>query len=98
MNSSKEIQNAYVDMYTNLRNYIWEFDTVERLANLEIEVYNSFPDIDKIKSAFNALYLDVRYVLNEDEKLSESVEGFKELIESIEGDFYLKLAKVQEAI
>lgn len=85
-------------MYTYLRNYIWGFDTVERLANLEIAVYSSFPDIDEIKSIFNMLYVDVKDVLDEDEELAEAVNSFKELIESIEGDFYLKLDKVQEAI
>lgn len=85
-------------MYTYLRNYIWGFDTVERLANLEIAVYSSFPDIDEIKSIFNTLYVDVKDVLDEDEELAEAVNSFKELIESIEGDFYLKLDKVQEAI
>ena len=85
-------------MYTELRNYIWGFDTVERLADLEVEVYNSFPDISKIQSTFNALYVDVRDMFDEDEELAEAVNSFKELIESIEGDFYLKLDKVQEAI
>lgn len=98
MSSSKQIQNEYINMYTYLRNYIWGFDTVERLANLEIAVYSSFPDIDEIKSIFNTLYVDVKDVLDEDEELAEAVNSFKELIESIEGDFYLKLDKVQEAI
>lgn len=85
-------------MYTQLRNYIWGFNAVERLANLEIEVYNSFPDISKIQSNFNALYIDVKDVFEEDEELAEAVNSFKELIESVEDDFYLKLDKVQEEI
>lgn len=85
-------------MYAQLRNYIWGFNTVERLAELEIEVYNSFPDVAKIKSTFNPLYIDVKDVFDEDEELAEAVNSFKELIESIDSDFYLKLDKVQEAI
>ena len=98
MVSSKELQNEYIKMYTQLRNYIWGFDTVEKLANLEIEVYNSFPDIAKIQSTFNMLYQDVRHIFSEDDELAEAVASFKELIESVDGDFYLKLDKVQEAI
>lgn len=85
-------------MYEKLRNYVWDFDTVEKLANLEVAVYNSFPDISQIQLLFNSLYLDVRQVFDEDEELQEVVDAFKEFIESIEGDFYLKLDKVQEAI
>ena len=85
-------------MYTHLRNYIWGFGTVEKLANLEIEVYSSFPDVKKVQSLFNSLYQDVREVCNEDEELATAVDTFKNLIESIDGDFYLKLDKVQEAI
>lgn len=85
-------------MYKYLRNYIWGFDTVERLADLEVEVYNSFPDISKIQSVFNQLYIDIRSVLDEDEELAQAVNEFKDLIMSIEGEFYLKLDKVQEAI
>lgn len=98
MISSKEIQHRYVKMYEKLRNYIWGFETVEKLANLEIEVYNSFPDISKIQSFFNSLYQDVKTVFDEDEELAEAVDAFKKFIESIESDFYLKLDKVQEAI
>lgn len=98
MTSSKEIQNSYINMYKYLRNYIWGFDTVERLADLEVEVYNSFPDISKIQSVFNQLYIDIRSVLDEDEELAQAVNEFKDLIMSIEGEFYLKLDKVQEAI
>lgn len=85
-------------MYKQLRNYIWGFDTVQRLADLEIAVYESFPDVNKIQGAFNQLYVDIQSTLKEDEELAKSVDSFKEAIQSIEGDFYLKLGKVQEAI
>lgn len=98
MITSKQIQAAYVKMYAQLRNYIWGFDTVERLANLEIEVYNSFPDLSKIQSTFNSLFMDIRTAYDEDEELAKAVDAFKKVIESADGEFYLKLDKVQEAI
>lgn len=85
-------------MYSHLRNYIWGFETVQRLADLEIAVYSSFPDLSQIQSSFRSLYNDIREVLSEDEELAEAVNAFKQLIETIENNFYLKLDKVQEAI
>lgn len=98
MISCRELQNAYIHMYENLRNYIWGFKTVEHLANLEVAIYSSFPDLATVNKEFNALYLDIREMLEEDEDLSASVKEFKDILDNIEGDFYLKLDQVQEVV
>lgn len=85
-------------MYSQIRNYIWGFNTVEKLANLEIAVYSSFPDISTIQSYFNSLYSDMRDIMSEDEELAEAVNKFKNTLDSLEGDFYVKLNKVQEVV
>ena len=83
-------------MYTNIRNYIWEFKTVERLANLEIAVYTSFPDVSELKREFSNLYQDIKPVLDEDEEFAKSVKKFKEVLDNITDDFYFKIDQVQE--
>ena len=98
MISSRDIQNSYINLYRNLRNYVWEFHTVELLAELEIAVYKSFPDIDEIRNIFNHLYQDVRDVMRNDEDLRDSVESFKSIISQKDTEFYFKLNQVKEVI
>lgn len=97
MRSSVEIQNAYVDLYKQIRKYIWAFSTVEVLAELEVAIYSSFPDIQEIRNKFNQLYQDIREQCMEDEDLNKSVEDLRELIES-DGIFYAKIEKVREVV
>ena len=87
-------------MYKNLRNYIWGFKTVETLADLEIEIYTTFPNLDKLKNSFNALYIDIKPVLAdvEDENLNESVDKFRTLLFSLDDTFYSKINQVREVI
>ena len=97
MISSAEIQSAYVNLYRNIRNYIWDFKTVECLAELEIAVYTSFPDITDVRNKFNQLYIDIRSQFEEDEEFKKAAEEFKELIEKDE-TFYSKIDSVKEVI
>ena len=54
------LQSAYNDLYTKLRNYIWEYDTVVKIADLEVATYMAFPDIDNIRRAFSKLSVDIK--------------------------------------
>lgn len=99
MISSKELQNEYVKMYEKIREYIWPFETVKRLADLEVSVYTTFPSPEQIKKDFNTLYLDIRDMFDDDDELKEVVEDFKKTIETLESEtFYSKLNQVQEAV
>lgn len=95
MISSKDLQKRYIDLYKSIRNYIWDYQTVEYLANLEVAVYTTFPDIQEIRKQFNSLYLDIRDVLIDDEEFREAVNEFKELIEN-EDTLYSKIDMVNE--
>lgn len=94
---SNELEIAYTNLYRNLRNYIWEFSTVEKLVELEISIYKAFPDRDTIKNNLSSLYYDIKETLKEDEDLRDSYEKLKTIIESDE-TFYSKLDKVNEVI
>ena len=97
MISSSILQNAYVDMYRQIRNYTWGFRTVENLAELEIAVYTSFPDISEVRTRFNALYLELQDRFEDDEELKSAVNAFKDLIDK-DDTFYAKLNSVREVI
>lgn len=98
MISVRDIEHAYVDMYSNLRNYIWGIDTVKLLAELEVSIYNAFPNIEDIRNNFNRMLPDIRDVMLDDEDLKKSVDNFQKVINSEDEEFYFKLNQVREVI
>lgn len=97
MLSYNELQSAYVDLYTQLRKYIWDFKTVEHIADLEIAVYRTFPDIADVSQRFNELNIDIRSVSFEDEDLKSAVDAFKEVLHT-DDILYARLNQVREVI
>lgn len=97
MIGNKELQSKYNDMCAELRNYIWDFDTVDALADVEIEVYTTFPDILKLRNKFNQLFNDIRDVYRDDEDLRKSVDAFKNFIES-DDSTWARIKQVREVI
>ena len=71
MISAKDLQRAYVNLYRQLRNYVWDVDTVEHLANFEIAVYSRFPDLAEIKRLFEILKKDTADVVEMEQEDSE---------------------------
>lgn len=92
-----ELQTAYIDLYKQLRKYIWDFKTVEKLAELEVLVYQTFPDIDKVSAAFNSLKLDIRDTCMSDEELQTAETAFEDALNSAD-TLYAKLNQVNEVI
>ena len=81
MISAKQIQNAYVDLYEKLREYIWPAHVVSKIADLEISVYRAFPDLIEIKNNFNSLRGSCLSYIKDDELMNESFENFDELVD-----------------
>lgn len=81
MTSSVIIQNKYISLYKLLRNYLWNFQTVEDIAELEMECFRALPDVDRIKMKLNAVSNAAIYVIRDDDKLKESLDSFYELLE-----------------
>ena len=110
MVSNTELQLAYVELYKQFRKYIWEFKIIKDLANLEIETYRAFPDMNVLSKYFGILYSEIRNILEEDEDLNKSFESFSQLLKDVEktiykgidtlGNIYIKLpiVKVNEVI
>lgn len=81
MTSSVIIQNKYISLYKLLRNYLWNFQTVEDIAELEMECFRALPDVDRIKMKLNAVSNAAIYVIRDDDKLKECLDSFYELLE-----------------
>ena len=84
------IQSAYNDLYKQLRNYIWEYETVVKIANLEVASYMAFPDIDDIRRAYSELKSDVvsSDVWSDDKELQKSMDRFEEKLDGADQIFY----------
>lgn len=96
MLSLVDLKKYYVKMYSELRNYVWNFNTINHLAELEIAVYRRFPDVLEIRSKFDALYMCIRDICDEDEDLSAVVNNFKNIINSSD-QFYSRIDAPKEA-
>ena len=99
---SIDFQNAYVDLYRLMRNYIWDLDVVEMLADVEVATYDAFIDLEKLSKSYQKLYPCIIEVArdNKDEELQKSAEAFKKMIEDglkEDSPAVLDLYKVQEA-
>lgn len=84
------LQNAYNDLYIKLRNYIWDYETVVKIAELEVATYMAFPDIENIRYAFSRLKNDVRDsdIYPDDEELQQALDAFEEKLEGADQLFY----------
>lgn len=84
------IQQAYIDLYKQIRNYIWDYDTVVKLAELEVAAYMAFPDIDKVRYALDQLKMELNSsdVYAEDEDLQKAVDDFSETLDGADQVFY----------
>jgi hypothetical protein len=100
--TSKDLQVKYEQLYKFLMNYLWEFRTIQAIANLEIAIFKSFPDKDEMTRCLRALKQDIFYTYNE---LSQNDEtAFKETVEDLEqaiedyNDTGVELYGVEEVI
>ena len=80
--TSSDIQVRYEQLYKFLMDFLWEFKTVQDLANLELAIFKRFPDKDEMLKRLRDLKLGISYTYNE---LSEDDETeFKEAVEKLE--------------
>lgn len=100
--TSKDLQVKYEQLYHFLMQYLWEFKTIQEIANLEIAIFKSFPDKDEMMRCLRHLKQDIFYTYNE---LSENDEAeFKETVEDLEqaienyNDAGVELYGVEEVI
>lgn len=91
------IQSAYVNLYKQLRRYVWDFSIVELIADLEVACFKAFPDINDIIKKYEKLDRDIRLTIKDDEDLNKELDKFRDTI-SDESEVYVKLYSVKEVI
>lgn len=55
MISSSELQRSYIELYKELRKYLWDISIVESIARLEVSIFEAFPNISDIKRNLSML-------------------------------------------
>lgn len=85
-----QIQSLYNVLYEQIAKYIWPYSTIETLANLEVAVYTSFPDLNEISKDMHSLKLDLEQAAEDDEDLKNAIDEFEDLI-SKKQEIFIKI-------
>lgn len=96
MIASQDFRNKYEKFYAEMRQYLWSLETLEDLAEVEVDIYSAFIDRDKLSQDFNRLSRAFNEVLTEDEYFRKAYDDLKELIDDEDHDSYHLLSRVQE--
>lgn len=83
------MQQGYLDLYANLRNYIWDIDIVDSIADLEERVYRAFPSVDSVQSSFDKIVKGCKSI-KDDKELMSSIKGMQHAIDESDS-IYVKL-------
>ena len=90
-----EIQTQYIKLYRLLRQYIWEYQVVEHIGELEVQAFTAFADRIELKAALARLIQDIKAtdVWAEDEELRQCFDDFNTLLNTGETAIPLKTFK-----
>ena len=80
--TSSDLQVKYEHLYSFLMNYLWEFTTVQALADLEIAVFQRFPDKEEMLKCLKELKTKISATYNE--LAEDDEEEFKETFDDLE--------------
>lgn len=97
MTTSTRLQNCYIHLYSELRRFIWDYNAVFTLGNLEAAVYQRFPDMDDVKKWLNMMYMEARSTTRDDEAVMKAFDEFFRALEP-SNNIYSKLPQVEEVI
>lgn len=100
--TSSDIQVKYEKLYSFMMDFLWEFTTVQALANLEIAIFKRFPDKDEMQKCLRDLNAKVFYTYNEldqddESEFKDAYEDLEDAIENFE-DPGCELYSVEEVI
>lgn len=84
-----DLRAAYQKLYKFMMQYLWDFDTVELLANIEIEIFKAFPDVNRLKKLTSDLEREISDVFTEDTAEFKSAhDALKSLVDSYDDSGY----------
>ena len=94
--SSQDFRNVYEKFYNAIRQYLWPFEVLKELSEVENDIYAAFVDVDKLRIDFAKLRKSMKDTLKEDEELSKYTNMISEYIEDKDAGSYFRLPRVNE--
>lgn len=95
MISSVTIQQDYNQLYRYLRNYLWDYRTLNDICELELACYTAFPSIKLVTSCLRRVKQDVLNILRIDEDVESQFNQFENDLEDA-CDTFLKIPVSKE--
>lgn len=90
-----DLRHAYEQFYERVRNYLWPYQVIEDLADVEVQIYTAFGDIDELRKKLSGLYSSFKEAFEDDEKFKKSYDSLKQLVDSFEYNSH-SLTRVDE--
>ena len=97
--SSQDFRNAYEKFYQSIRRYLWPYQTLQVLADVECNIYSSFIDFDALKNALYKLFPLIKDEFADNEQFESRFNDILNLIDEAtnpEYSVYLRLDRVKE--
>lgn len=94
--SAQDFRNTYENFYDAMRMYLWPYSVLKELAQVELDIYDAFIDVEKLSNDFSRLQASIRDVCKDDDRLGDSCNDLLELINLEEPNFYARLGQVAE--
>lgn len=95
MTNQKEFQRAYNKLYKQMRKYVWSFDIVCVLADIEFGCYTLFVRDDSLKKNIDKLGQLIATTLKEDKDLTAAYNKLRNLIYDKQ-DVFVRLQRMKE--
>ena len=86
-------------MYSVLSDYIWDFDIVAALVEVEVETYRLFPDLELLRNNIRTLRMLVRQVVDrkDDNRILSAIDTFSKAVNDVE-EVYVKIDYPKEVL
>lgn len=94
LTETNQLKTAYNRMYAVLSDYIWDYDIVEALVDVELETYKIFPDIESLRNKLRSLRMLVRQTTDES-RILDAISAFSDAVDDVEG-VYAKIVYPKE--
>ena len=94
LTETNQLKTAYNRMYAVLSDYIWDYDIVEALVDVELETYKIFPDIESLRNKLRSLRMLVRQTADES-RILDAISTFSDAVDDVEG-VYAKIVYSKE--
>ena len=94
--TSQELRNAYESFYVSMRNYLWPYDVLVELSNVEVDIYKAFINMSELEMHFAKLQTSIKDACKEDEELRKATKRLANLIDSRDVEIYHKVFRVSE--